>query len=165
MALATGALTNLTLTPPEATATGISYRELIAKRLFARFTATPGFTTISRNYRHWTDVAPSEQPALFIRQVRQSNEQEKGIPTKWTFEFELAVYAHADNPDDVPTTIQNNLIDAVEYALRPDDWNTHCLTLGFTVSHCWINGAIETDEGLLGQQTVALIPITILATI
>ena len=32
-------------------------------------------------------------------------------------------------------------------------------TLGGLVSDCWISGKIETDEGALGGQAVAIIPI------
>jgi hypothetical protein len=32
------------------------------------------------------------------------------------------------------------------------------------VKHCWISGAIETDEGVLGGQAVAIVPIEILVT-
>jgi hypothetical protein len=36
------------------------------------------------------------------------------------------------------------------------------LTLGGLVNYCRIEGDIETDEGLLGEQAVAIIPVSIL---
>lgn len=137
-------------------------RETIAQALFDKFMSIPGLVTVSRIWRHWADVPPSQQPALFMRQTGQEVEQLKGLPPKWTLRYELALYAHADNPEDIPSQIQNVLLDAIEAALTFDDRPTWSLTLGGLVSHCWIEGEIETDEGLLGQQTVALIPIRVL---
>jgi hypothetical protein len=122
----------------------------------------PAIITTSRKLRHFSEVAPPEQPALFMSQASQDVEQEKGVPPKWIYNYKLWLYAHADNPDDIPSSIQNALLDAIEAAFAPDDIITHCLTLGGTVSHCWIEGEVEMDEGLLGQQTVAVIPVRVL---
>jgi len=51
-------------------------------------------------------------------------------------------------------------LDEIEKALEPQDEET--LTLDGLVSHCRIEGEIETDEGMLDTQAVAVIPISIL---
>jgi hypothetical protein len=143
----------------------VTSRENIAQAVYNLVASIPGLVTVSRKWKHFSDVSPGQQPALFIRQTGQYVEQLRGLPPKWVYSYELALYAHADNPEDVPATIQNELLDLIEAAFAPDNSTTDVLTLGQAVSHCWIEGEIETDEGLLGQQTVALIPVRVLATV
>ncbi len=105
----------------------------------------------------------SEQPALFQAQKHESAHRARGQPPKWTLALEIYVYAQA--PDDVPSpsTVLNPLLDALEAALAPSgqDVATNVQTLGGLVSHCWISGTVVTDEGVLGGQAVAIIPIEI----
>ena len=59
--------------------------------------------------------------------------------------------------------VLNPLLDAVEAALAPDPVG-HVQTLGGLVSHCWIAGRIQTDEGVPGGQAVAIVPVEILVS-
>ena len=63
-----------------------------------------------------------------------------------------------------PSSVMNPLLDAVTAALAPDNPINTAQTLGGTVAHCWIEGAIETDEGTLGDQAVAIVPVRILTS-
>ncbi len=130
-------------------------REPIYAALFAALASAAPFVTASRRLRHWSDVGPAEQPALFVAQRR------KGLPPKWTLALEVFIYVHA--PDDVtpPASALNPLLDAVEAVLAPAD-PAAAQTLGGLVEHAWIAGKIETDEGVLGGQAVAIIPIEVL---
>lgn len=132
--------------------------------LFAKVSGIPGLVTTSRRLRHWSDVKPVEQPALFQVQMRENQRPRKGIPALVTFGCELYLYVNTGNAlDDVtPSTELNQFMDAIEAALAPDPL-TGFQTLGGTVSHCWIEGDIVTDEGVLGPQAVAIIPVKILA--
>ena len=136
-------------------------REAIYEALFARLTAAAGFATASRRLRHWSDVGPAEQPALFQVQKSETARRDAGLPPRWTLAVDLFVYAQA--PDDVTaaTTVINPLLDAIEAALAPDPV-TNVQSLGGLVAHCWIAGKVETDEGVLGGQAVAIVPIEIL---
>jgi hypothetical protein len=62
--------------------------------------------------------------------------------------------------------VLNPLLDAIAAALAPTgaDLVAGAQTLGGLVKHCWISGAIETDEGALGGQAVAIVPVEILVT-
>jgi len=53
------------------------------------------------------------------------------------------------------------LMDAIEAALVIDDRSNDACTLGGIVSHCFIDGAVEIFEGNLGDQLVAIVPITV----
>lgn len=141
-------------------------REQIYAELFERLKAIPGLRTTSRKLRHWTDVDSSQQPALFQAQGRQiatPGDPARGVPTKWTFLIDVYVYARTDG-DRVPGTVMNPLLDAIEAVTKPDNPTQRVQTLGGLVERCWIEGDIETDEGTLGDQAVAIVPFRILAT-
>ncbi len=139
-------------------------REPIYAALFAKVGTISGLVTTSRRLRHWSDVPPVEQPALFQVQIKENQKPRKGIPALFTFRCELYLYVNTGNAlDDVtPATALNQFMDAIDAALAPDAL-TGFQTLGGTVSHCWIEGDIITDEGALGPQAVAIIPVNILA--
>lgn len=137
-------------------------REPIYEALFAKLTAIPGLVTTSRRLQHWSDVPAAAQPALFQTQKRELQTARKGFPAKVTLQCEVYLYVNTGNDLTVtPATTLNPLMDAIDAALAPDPV-TMFQTLGGTVSHCWIEGEIITDEGMLGPQGVAIIPVNIL---
>lgn len=153
-------------------------REAIFAALFAKVSvamigSAPAFVTTSRTVRTWADVQPQEQPALFQQEGRQPATTLYGQPTKWMFKAELIIYVHKANlPAGVTdvVTMLNNCIDAVVTAighdappffqnLAPTPAAGHTST--GIVGDVRIVGEIETDEGRLGDQAVAIIPIEI----
>lgn len=139
-------------------------REQIYSALFALVSAAGAFTTKSRKIKHWTEVRPAEMPAIYQLQKAEIFENAaRGIPSRKYYYLDLFVYAYSPNNADTPSIQLNSLLDAIEAALAPD--YTGNQTLGGLVSHCWIKGTIETDEGVLGQTAVAIIPIEILVNI
>jgi hypothetical protein len=136
-------------------------REPIYAALFALVAGCADFVTVSRRLRHWTDVGAAEQPALFQIQKSESADERAKLPPKWRASVDLYVYAQAPDELTPPATIINPLLDAIETALAPDPF-TNVQSLGGLVAHCWIAGKIMTDEGVLGGQAVAIIPIEIL---
>ncbi|MGD9613835.1 MAG: hypothetical protein AB7H90_01410 [Alphaproteobacteria bacterium] len=143
-------------------------REVIYSTLFTKVTAVAKFVTKERRLRHWSDVAPAEQPALFMVQEGEDVEYPVlGAPGTWTFRARLYLYVHTSDPYASPSVEMNKLVDAVQDALKPPPighGGRPVQTLGLepVVQHCWIEGTIETDEGVLGDQTVAIIPVNIL---
>ena len=148
-------------------------REEIYQALLNRLKTVPGFVTCSRQWKVWDDVAPVEQPAIFLPHGNESVTQVKGLPPAWRLTPVLWIYCRTDQDPDLPggTTLAQ-LVQAVEAALerQPDEQGGYALpdtfgtTLGGLVAHCWIEGPIVTDEGILGGQAVAQIPLEILAT-
>jgi len=136
-------------------------RETVYAAVFALVSSVSGFNTASRKVRHWADVAPPEQPALFQVQKMESYEPTPRLPPKRRFSVDLYLYAHSDDPSIAPSSILNPLIDAVEAALAPDPVDG-LQTLGGLVEHAWISTRIETDEGVLGDQAVVIVPVEIL---
>jgi len=138
-------------------------RETIYAALFDRVAAIPGLVSAGRRLKHWSDLPAAQQPALFLAQRGERPTQRRGLPAAWNLTAALYLYVHAGgDPQAVPATELNRLLDAIEAALAPDPVQG-AQTLGGLVSHCWIDGGgIETDEGVLGEQAVAIIPINIL---
>jgi hypothetical protein len=138
-------------------------REPIYAALFALVASAASFVTIGRRLRHWSDVGAAEQPALFMTQKSENAEERQPLPVKWRASVDLYLYAQAPDELTSPATVLNLLLDAVEAALAPDPVG-HVQTLGGLVSHCWIAGRIQTDEGVLGGQAVAIVPVEILVS-
>jgi len=135
-------------------------REAAYAALFAQVSAVRGFNTVSRQLKAWADVAQPDQPALFMAQGKQVAESTAdNMPTRWKLMADLYVYVRNDDPAlALSCTTLNDLVDAIEAVLRPTPGYER-QTLGGVVEHCRIAGDIETDEGVLGAQAVAIIPI------
>ncbi len=139
-------------------------REPIYAALFGLVEQAADFAVVDRRLRHWSDVAPAEQPALFMAQKSElASVKTLGAPTVWTLAVDLYVYAHSSDPYLAPATVLNPLLDAVEAALAPSaTTGIQDLGLPAQVQHAYISGKIETDEGVLGDQAVAIVPIEVL---
>ena len=139
-------------------------REPIYAALFDLAAGAAGFVTAERRLRHWSDVAPAEQPSLFMAQKSEiAAVKTLGAPTVWTLLVELYLYAHSSDPHLSPATVLNPLVDAVEAALAPAaTTGLQHLGLPSMVQHATIAGKIETEEGVLGDQAIAIIPVEIL---
>lgn len=140
-------------------------RESIFAALFALASNAAGFTTKSRTVKTWADVAPADQPALFQVEGKQHADSRALVGPKWTFHAELIVYAHQQNTVNGAdlVSVLNAQVDAVVAALAPAT-GFDAQTLGGRVTDVRIDGDIETSEGRLGEQAVAIIPLLIIAT-
>jgi hypothetical protein len=139
-------------------------REPIYAALFGLLESAADFAVVDRRLRHWSDVAPAEQPALFMAQKSElAKISTLGAPTVWTLAIDVYVYVHSSDPYLAPATVLNPLLDAVEAALAPSvTTGLQDLDLPATVQHAYIAGKVETDEGVLGDQAVAIVPVEIL---
>jgi hypothetical protein len=140
-------------------------REQIFAALFALASTATGFVTKSRTLRGWVDVAPPDQPAFFQVEGKQHAQSQPGVGTKWTFHAELVVYAHQANTVNGAdlVSVLNAQVDALVATLAPGPAGDP-QTLGGRVTDVRIDGDIETSEGRLGEQAVAIIPVIIIAT-
>lgn len=139
-------------------------REAIFSALWTLGSLSSAFATASRRLRHWSDVTPAEQPAIFMGiGPAEATNKVVGAATVWNLRADFYLYAQSSDPYTAPSTVINPLLDALERALAPDPV-TGLNTLGLPdmVTHAWVSGRIETDEGLLGDQAVAIVPVEIL---
>lgn len=139
-------------------------RETIYAALFAALPGSPTFKTKSRRLQHWQDTPSGQQPALFISQTGEQALTVTGQPSRWLMKVDVYVYARCSKTQN-PSEVLNPLIDAVCNALNTPHPVTGRTQLGLSnVEFARVEGAIETDEGTLGEQCVAIIPVVILAT-
>jgi hypothetical protein len=135
-------------------------REAIISALFTLVSGAAGFKTTGRRLRAW-DECP-DQPALFLRVIAEDIEHKSIVFSTTTIHAEIWIYSQGNiDPDDVPSTDLNNLVDAVTSALAPDS-PTQQLTLGGLVSWCRVEGRIDYAPGDIGTQAIAVIPVRIL---
>lgn len=138
-------------------------REPIYAALFAKLDAlrvAGTVVTCSRRLKHWTDTSDDAQPAIFMAQANQTAQhQGKAIPYKWDLDLKIYVYVRAVE-STAPAQIINPILDAIEAILNPTAGQQQ--TLGGLCDVCYIDGAIETFEGTLGEQEVAIVPVKIL---
>ncbi len=139
-------------------------REAIYAALFAKVSQAASFQTISRRLQHWTDVPASAQPALFQTQVDETVTSTPGLNPVYVLRVDLYIYANTQGDATVsPATLLNPLIDAVLASIAFDPV-TNKQTLGGLVEYCIADGRIVTDEGVLGNQGVIIIPVSMKST-
>lgn len=134
-------------------------REPIIAALFAKLSGIPGVVTASRVLRHFSDVSPVEQPALFLSPVSQAVQRVRGLPPKWTIDADVYIYVNRAS-SDIPDSSLNVILDAIEAALAPAP-AAEVQTLGGLCDHCWIEGTVQVEVGALGTQVLCTIPIRI----
>jgi hypothetical protein len=139
-------------------------RETIYDAFFDKISSIADFKVKSRRVKHWGDVSPADMPALFISQRVETPIQEKKLPTKWQLSVDVIIYVNSGGDHNVvPASIINPLVDKLEQALKPDQVSGYTTLNIPGVSHCWIGGAVEYDEGALGDFGVVIVPVEILA--
>jgi len=121
---------------------------------------TTGFQTTGRRIKFWSDVAA--QPALFLRGMDEDLEYQNIIQQAQTIRAEVWVYANAgSDPDAVPESLLNNILDALQAAFAPDDPMQQRFTLGGLVFWCRIAGRLDKLTGDIDSQAIAVVPVEI----
>jgi hypothetical protein len=135
-------------------------REAIYSALFALVSTAPGLITTSRKLKHWNDVPATQRPAMFQAQAGETAIQTTGIPTKWLLHVDLYVYV-STNGAASPGVVLNPILDAIAAKLDYQ-FPGQPQTLGGLVQYARIEGKIDTFEGSLGDDEVALIRVQML---
>jgi hypothetical protein len=95
-------------------------REPLYSAFFAQVSAAVtaiGAQTTSRRWRPFTDVPPSQQPALFQTQGKETPYEQRGQPTRWYLPVKLHVYINVGEDPTVPQSpVLNQYADAIEGA-------------------------------------------------
>ena len=153
-------------------------REAIMVALAARLSSIPGVVTFARRFKPWNEVGAALQPAVFLVGGNEHAKADRMRPTIWTLKPTLYLYCRNDSdPSASGSTALNQILQAIEGALErtagevstpngpfQDPSDSPHTTLGGLVDSVLISGEIETDEGLLQNQCVAIVPIEIIAT-
>lgn len=141
-------------------------RQKIDDALFGRISKFLPQTvkTVSRRLKGWDEVPAMEQPAVFVVKRNESITRQKGLPSKILAKFDIVIYVNTGGDHSVsPSELLNPILDAVCDSLEPDGCSLYQdLGLPNVVSHAAINGEIFTDEGVLGEQSFAVVPVEVL---
>jgi hypothetical protein len=148
-------------------------REVIYKALFDllkevtwTFNAVPGFFRYKSRYlTSWDNLQIGQQPAIFLRELREQTRQDVLALPKWKLRAQVWIFAEAagnmDQAQNYPAQQINPILDAIELALVgtvPGEKQT----LDGLVEHCWIEGDIViNDPTAPDQQIIILIPVSI----
>ena|ERR1051325_8010179 len=114
----------------------------------------------------WDQVPAANQPAIFMHRgpQRQTQPNANGI-TKIHWKVTVWIYFRTDGFRTVntyPDELSDEFLDAVEQLFQTNPPLDGRLTLGGTVYHCWIDGDMFFDAGVVDGQGVAIIPLSIL---
>jgi hypothetical protein len=129
-------------------------RNALVAALTDALTEVAEFKTISRVFR---EIAPEEQPALFVRITSEKCENDGTKPRPfWILGISLVVYVYADSEEGAAVPLQD-LIDSIEARLLADK------TLGGAAVWARINGQFEIREGEGGREAFCSIPLELAA--
>jgi hypothetical protein len=139
-------------------------REMIYDAIFTRLQGVVGVQSVSRILRHWSDVPAEDQPAVFLAHGDEVVEPAESGASRHFLLPRVYVYANARSSDVPPSTTLNNLIGAIEDVFAPIRALRIHTDLGMPDELEWVRveGVIETDEGTLGEQAVAIVPLRVL---
>lgn len=137
-------------------------RETIYAALFGLLSGSASFKVASRRLRHWDDVKTAEQPALFmVQEGEDAVSPSTTLPAKFVMRIGIYIYAQEPDHNKAPSSVLNPLVDAVLTALQQIS-GLDRQTLGGDVTSCQVDGKIVYDEGVLGNQAVAIIPVKLI---
>jgi len=141
-------------------------REQISVAFFNLVKGAAAFTAVSRRFVHWDQVNETQMPFLTMLKTGEVRaRQAEGLPTL-TVNAHVFIYMSAGmDPEDVPDSAMNALLDAIDAAVAPsgaDAIGGNKQTLGGLVSHCYPLGPVFVDTGDLDGKAVAAIPFQIL---
>ena len=121
----------------------------------------PSVKSVSRKLLHWNDVPAEDQPAVFIAQGnRNPFVKSWNLPYGWDLSAKIYIYVSVQEGEN-PSSVLNPILDLLNGALTPEP-NVNKVTLGGLCQACFISGEIETFEGTLGSQEVAIVPVSII---
>jgi hypothetical protein len=127
------------------------------------------FRTFYKSAKAWAVVPPENCPSINLDPINEIWKVRQGLPPKIWANALLRLYVITNQEGDDILTVDANallnpLIDAVCNSIIIDDLASQCATLGGRVSHCAIEGKLERFSGSLGNEAVAVIPITIVVS-
>jgi hypothetical protein len=140
-------------------------REAVFQALYTKLSGALAPVSVSRRVKMWTDVAPSEQPAVFIDQGDQEGEWNANRALKWKVKASIYVYVN-DTSEVGPAPAMNDLVTKIDRALEatPFEGGVHGgTTLGGIVFAARVVGVTDSG-GALGDQGVAVIDVEVITT-
>lgn len=121
------------------------------------------FLTRERKLRLFSDVSSDQKP--YISQVEHAEQYTKIRNQPYRRVFDVQWFVYHDN-NTIPTIVNNNILDAIENALKPKPTDVGFFenrnTLHGLVWDCYIEGEVFKDPGDIDNQAMMVIPIKLL---
>ena len=133
-------------------------RETFYGALADKLRNIPGIKTFGRRLLHVNEVPANQQPAIFLAQTSQRPTYQTGRTIIWELSADIYLYVRDPKGKD-PGPLMNPIMDALCAAFAPDNAMTNACTFG-GLCHKVELGQIATDEGTMGEQAIAIIPVT-----
>jgi len=142
-------------------------REQIDVALYALLQGIASFRTSSRRLPpNWVETPPDQQPALFLihgQETLEQHVQSMGGPLSSTIEYIVVLMVNSGGQiNSAPMSRLNPIMDALVSAVHL--YTGYKQTLGGLVHRLIISGPIETDEGQLGDQAIAVITLNVIVS-
>ncbi len=120
------------------------------------------WTGVYRRLKLWNDVAKADRPVLFVTQHGDTTGYSSAsLPAKVTMDVDLFVYIDSSDPNAIPATSLNIILEAVEAAIAPQPGPGGMQTLGGLVQHVRREGKAVMDPGDIDGDGLLLIPLKI----
>jgi hypothetical protein len=133
--------------------------EAILAAAWAQASPAPLWVTTSRKLAHWHDVSGASRPALF-QALNRIDAAPLDAVTSLTIWLDYYVYITHTDPEG-PQAQLAAAIDTLRAAFTPAP-GFESVTLGGLVAEASVMGTIQTDEGTLGRDAVAIVPVRLL---
>jgi hypothetical protein len=133
-------------------------RELFYGTLADKLKSISGIKTFSRRLLHVNEVPANAQPAIFLAQTFQTPSYQQGRTIMWTLGADIYLYVR-DPKGSMPGVLMNPIMDSLIGVFAPDNAMVNACTFG-GLCHKVEIGQISTDEGTMGEQAIAIIPVT-----
>jgi hypothetical protein len=143
----------------------------LANLVFTHPEIVANFKTTGRFLRHHQQLpgGGGDMPAIYLNQFPGETQERrgKGMEPKRTLRCHFVMYFNdstATDPTTLPATLCNIGLDAIDDVINiPANTVSNVQNLGIPgVEHVYIEGPISIAEGLLQEDSIVLVPITIL---
>lgn len=138
-------------------------REQIALALFKLLSGISAFAYASRRPQLWNEA--TAMPALYMGNPNEEYVYQHGTgsPAHITLSFDIFIYINVGlDPNTIPDTQVNNLLDTLETTLGGVAINGQPQTLGGIVNQAWIEGPVHRVPGYLNGQGMVILTIKVL---
>ncbi len=124
------------------------------------------FQTTGRYLYHHAQVPGGSMamPAMFLIQHAETHFRTgKGVPDKRTLKSSFVMYFSTSDPSNqLPATMCNTGLDVIDDVCNNPGNPQNVQTLGGLVEHVYIDGEVVIAEGLLQEDSIVVVPITIM---
>lgn len=127
----------------------------------AAINGSTSWRTVSRRLRLWGDVPADQQPYVALVTHMEMDEYRNLGTLRRRLDLRAWCYSRTDDPNAIGGIDLDNMMQAFETALMPDNPSQNTFTLNGLVYWCRIEGRVFKDPGDIDNQTLLMVPIVV----